>query len=46
MRTVNKHGGWQEQQHRPVSRSRKAGESGGVRRTAQERGKTHLPHEL
>jgi hypothetical protein len=45
--TVNKHGGRQKQQHRPVSRSRKASESGSGRKTSEERGgKTHLPQEL
>jgi hypothetical protein len=43
--SCKQHGGWQEQQHCPVSRSRKASESGCGRKTSQERGKTHLPHE-
>jgi hypothetical protein len=44
--TVNKHGYRQEQQQHPVIRSGKACESGDGRKTAQERGKTHFPHEL
>jgi hypothetical protein len=40
---INKHGGWQEQQHCPVIRSRKACESGDGRKTAQERGEDPPP---
>jgi hypothetical protein len=35
--------GWQEKQHRPVIRSRKACESGGGRKIAQERGEDPPP---
>jgi hypothetical protein len=41
--TVNKHGGWQEQQHGPLIRSRKACECGGGRKTPQERGEDPPP---
>jgi hypothetical protein len=43
MWAVNKHGGWQEQQHHPVIRSRKTCKSGGGRKTPQERGEDPLP---
>jgi hypothetical protein len=43
MCTVNKHGGWQEQRHCPVIRSRKACKSEGAKKTAQEKGEDPLP---
>jgi hypothetical protein len=43
MLAVNKHGGWQEQQHHPVIRSRKACKCGGGRKTAEERGEDPPP---